>query len=169
MTLKKNKREIPTCFLDTKNRQICSTKFGFGDNNCLLLSYVPKKGKNVMMLSTMHTQGDIDPNSGHKKLPEVISFYNMSKGGVDVVDELKGEYSVSRNSHRWPLTVFFSLLNIAGINGQIIYKSNTDIVIPRVISSPETGTGTSGKAKCSYCPKKENRYTVVIVNLYFNN
>ncbi|KAL4089192.1 hypothetical protein QTP88_024253 [Uroleucon formosanum] len=115
-TLKKNKREIPTCFLDTKNRQICSTKFGFGDNNCLLLSYVPKKGKNVMMLSTIHTQGDIDPNSGDKKLPEVISFYNMSKGGVDVVDELKGEYSVSRNSHRWPLTVFFSLLNIAGIN-----------------------------------------------------
>jgi len=205
-TLKKNKREIPTCFLDTKNRQICSTKFGFGDNNCLLLSYVPKKGKNVMMLSTMHTQGDIDPNSGDKKLPEVISFYNMSKGGVDVVDELKGEYSVSRNSHRWPLTVFFSLLNIGGINSQIIYKSNTDIVIPRrkflkqlgkdlckphmvrrqsiptlsiplrqqitrfsgVISSTETGTGTSGKAKCSYCPKKENRYTVVIVNLYFN-
>jgi len=38
-----------------------------------------------------------------------------------------------------------------------------------VISSPETGTGTSGKAKCSYCPKKENRYTVVIVNLYLNN
>jgi len=206
-TLKKNKREIPTCFLDTKNRQICSTKFGFGDNNCLLLSYVPKKGKNVMMLSTMHTQGDIDPNSGDKKLPEVISFYNMSKGGVDVVDELKGEYSVSRNSHRWPLTVFFSLLNIAGINSQIIYKSNTDIVIPRrkflkqlgidlckphmvrrqsiptlsislrqqitrfsgVISTPETGTSTSGKAKCSYCPKKENRYTVVIVNLYINN
>lgn len=166
-----------------------------------------------MMLSTMHTQGDIDPNSGDKKLPEVISFYNMSKGGVDVVDELKGEYSVSRNSHRSSLTVFFSLLNIAGINSQIIYKSNTDIVIPRrkllkqlgrdlckphmvrrqsiptlsiplrqqitrfsgVISSQETGTigttgtGTSGKAKCSYCPKKENRYTVVIVNLYSNN
>jgi len=55
----------------------------------------------------------------------------MSKRGVDVVDELKGEYSVSRNRHRWPLTVFFSLLNIAGINSQIIYKSNTDIVIPR--------------------------------------
>lgn len=192
-TLKKNKREIPTCFLDTKHREICSTKFGFGDNNCLLLSYVPNKGKNVMMLSTMHTQGDIDQNSGNKKLPEVISFYNMSKGGVDVVDELKGEYSVSRNSHRWPLTIFFSLLNIAGINSQIIYKSNTNIVIQRRkflkqlghdlckphlvrrqsiptlsvplkkqitrfsgVSSPETGPGTSGKAKCSFCPKKEN-------------
>lgn len=124
----------------------------------------------------------------------------MSKGGVDVVDELKGEYSVSKNSHRWPLTVFFSLLNIAGINSQIIYKSNTNIIIPRrkflkqlgqelckphlirrqsittlsillrqqitrfsgVISSPESAPNTSGKAKCAYCPKKENRYTVVI-------
>lgn len=81
-----------------------------------------------MMLSTMHTQDDIEQNSGDKKLPEVISFYNMSKGGVN---ELKGEYSILRNSHRWPLTVFFSLLDIAGINSQIIFKSNTDIVIPR--------------------------------------
>ncbi|KAL4089191.1 hypothetical protein QTP88_024252 [Uroleucon formosanum] len=37
-----------------------------------------------------------------------------------------------------------------------------------VISSPETGTGTSGKAKCSYCPKKENRYTVVICAICSN-
>jgi len=66
----------------------------------------------------MHEQGYIDPESVEKK-PEVIMFYNQTKGGVD---ELKGEYSVSRISCRWSLTIFFSLMNIAGINSQIIYR-----------------------------------------------
>ena len=74
----------------------------------------------------MHEQGDIDPESVEKK-PEVIMFYNQTKGGVDVVDELKGEYSVSRISCRWSLTIFFSLMNIAGI----IYRENTEKILSR--------------------------------------
>jgi len=58
-------------------------------------------------------------------------FYNQTKGGVDVVDELKGEYSVSRISCRWSLTIFFSLMNIAGINSQIIYRENTGKILSR--------------------------------------
>lgn len=96
-----------------------------------LVSYVPKKGKNVLLLSTMHNNADIDVESDNLCRPEIISFYNMTKGGVDVVDKLKMEYSVSRNSRRWPLTVFFTLLNIAGINSQIIYKNNTNIIMAR--------------------------------------
>lgn len=89
-----------------------------------------KKNKNVLLISTMHEQGDIDPESVEKK-PEVIMFYNQTKGGVDVVDELKGEYSVSRISCRWSLTIFFSLMNIAGINSQIIYRENTGKILSR--------------------------------------
>lgn len=79
----------------------------------------------------MHNSADIDVESGNRCRPEIISFYNMTEGGVDMVDKLKMEYSVSRNSRRWPLTTFFTLLNIAGINTQIIYKSNTNILMPR--------------------------------------
>lgn len=50
---------------------------------------------------------------------------------MDVVDEKKGEYSVARISCRCPLTVFFSLMNIAGINSQIKYHENTDKIITR--------------------------------------
>ncbi|CAI6376024.1 unnamed protein product [Macrosiphum euphorbiae] len=77
----------------------------------------------------MHNQGVIDTDSGDQNKPEIITFYNSTKGGVDVVDELKGEYSVSRVSCRWPLTILFSLMNIAGINSQIIYRENTGNVI----------------------------------------
>lgn len=46
---------------------------------------------------------------------------------------MKALYSVSRVSCRWPLTLFFSLLNIGGINSFIIYKANTDDIIERRI------------------------------------
>jgi len=40
-TMKKNKAEIPPQFLNSSNRDIGSTIFGFQDN-CNLLSYIPK-------------------------------------------------------------------------------------------------------------------------------
>lgn len=92
-TLRKNKREIPPCFLEIKKRQLNSTMFGYG-TKILLTSYVPKKNKNVLLISTMHDQGFIDPESEEKK-PEVIMYYNSTKGGVDCVDEMKEEYSVA--------------------------------------------------------------------------
>lgn len=79
----------------------------------------------------MHSQGDIGVESGEQRKSEVITFYNTTKGGVDAVDELKAENSVSRISYRWPLTIFFALMNIAGVYSQIIYKANTDTTISR--------------------------------------
>lgn len=93
---------------------------------------MPRKNKNVILVSSVHDQGVINTDSGDQNKPEIITFYNSTKGGVDVVDELKGEYSVSRVScYIWPLTKFFSLMNIVGINSQIIYRENTGNVITR--------------------------------------
>lgn len=75
-------------------------------------------------MSTMHHDGVIDEATGEKNLPEIIGFYNFTKSGVDVVDELSASYDVSRNSRRWPLTVVFSLLNTAAINALVIYREN---------------------------------------------
>lgn len=74
----------------------------------MVTSYIPKKGKNVLVALTMHRQGKIDEDSGDQQKPELITFYNLTKGGVDVVDRMKTEYCVSRISNRWPMTVFFS-------------------------------------------------------------
>lgn len=71
----------------------------------------------------MHHDDEIDELTGK---PEIIMEYNRTKSGVDTVDKMCVAYNVARNSRRWPLTVFFNLLNIAGINSQIIYTMNTD-------------------------------------------
>jgi hypothetical protein len=56
--------------------------------------------------------------------PEIVTFYNATKSGVDVVDKLCATYSVARNTKRWPMTIFYTILNVAAINAQVIYLEN---------------------------------------------
>jgi hypothetical protein len=120
-TMRKSRREIPPEFLSNKRREAKSSVFGFCDN-MLLVSYVPKKYRSVTLLSTMHSSADIDKASGDDKKPEVITFYNVTKAAVDVVDQLCATYSCQRRTRRWPLAVFFALINIAGINSYVLYN-----------------------------------------------
>ncbi|KFM56971.1 hypothetical protein X975_03242, partial [Stegodyphus mimosarum] len=112
-TIRKNKKEIPKEFLPHKSRVVHSSLFGFYEKKIALTSHVPKKGKSVLVLSSFILDDRIDLTAGDLCKPEMIIFYNLTKGGVD---EMCGTYSVSRKSCRWPLTVFFGLLNITGIN-----------------------------------------------------
>lgn len=118
-TMRSNKKEIPREFLPSKSRQVGSTLFGF-QNDISITSYVPKRNKAVILLSTMHDDASIDKETGK---PCVIQDYNQTKCGVDVVDQLGGNYTVSRKTYRWPMSIFYALLNIAGINSQIILAS----------------------------------------------
>ncbi|XP_023212527.1 uncharacterized protein LOC111615331 [Centruroides sculpturatus] len=74
-TLRKNKREIPKEFLDMKNRCNYDSMFGF-TGGITLVSYIPqtKKKKNVVVLSSMHYDNKIDPNSGDKKNQKLLPF-----------------------------------------------------------------------------------------------
>lgn len=126
-TLRKNKKEIPLEFLPNKRREVGSSVFGF-QKDVMIASYVPKKNKSVLLISTMHDDGSINDDTGK---PELIHDYNMTKGGVDTVDQLCGNYSVSRRTKRWPLCIFFQLINISGINSQIIYNRSDTEALPR--------------------------------------
>lgn len=114
-TLRKNKKEIPVDFQPLKNKTTQSSIFGF-QKDIMITSYTPKKNKSVILLSTMHNDASLDDET--KKL-EVIHFYNSTKG----VDQMCGNYSVSRRTRKWPLAIFFQLLNIAGINANILYNN----------------------------------------------
>ncbi|XP_046674842.1 uncharacterized protein LOC124363627 [Homalodisca vitripennis] len=134
-TIRKNKPDLPPEITNITGRAKCSTIFAFGKdpNKCTILSYVPNKKskKNVIMLSTMHSDDTIDESTGEQFKPDIITFYNSTKGGVDVVDRMKGEYSVTRVSNRWPFTVFCGLLNVATINSQIMFNFNTSKKVAR--------------------------------------
>ncbi|UYV69595.1 hypothetical protein LAZ67_6004045 [Cordylochernes scorpioides] len=124
-TLRKNMKEIPKEFLPNRSRPIYSSLFGFNQDKSIV-SYVPKRNKAVMLLSTMHSTPTIDEESGDRLKPEIVTFYNQTKCGVDVMDQMCDTYSVSRRTNRWSLCLFFNVINIAGINSEVIFKALTN-------------------------------------------
>lgn len=67
----------------------------------------------------MHHSKEVDENT---KKPTVILFYNATKGGTDTFDQLCHSYSVTRNTNRWPMRVWFGMMDQSGINAMVLYN-----------------------------------------------
>jgi len=76
----------------------------------------------------MHHSSTIDESTKETKKPEIITFYNCTKGAVDTMDKKTENYTVARKSY----LLFYSILNIAGLNSQIIFQENTKIKMSRL-------------------------------------
>lgn len=128
-TIRRNKPELPTEFTNPAGRKINSSIYGFREE-ATIVSYCPKKGKLVTLLSTMHNDGKND-KSNEKKKPEIILSYNTTKAGVDTMDQMTRCYTVKRMTRRWPLVVFYNMIDVSVLNCFIIWKSITNSTINR--------------------------------------
>lgn len=79
----KNKNKIPAEFLPNKTRPTKPNLYGF-TTDLILVSYIPKKQKAVLLVSSMHHSKCIDPITNK---PEIIMYYNSIKGGVDALEK----------------------------------------------------------------------------------
>jgi len=118
-TLRKNKTQIPVCFQPNKQKAVFSSIFGFSAEKTLV-SYVPKKNKAVILISSEHHLAEV--RDDETKKPEVILFYNKTKGSVDAFDQKIEKYTCRRKSNRWPFTVFMFMLDAAAINAVVLYN-----------------------------------------------
>lgn len=126
-TIRRNKPEVPPSFQGSKAREVHSTKFGFAkDSKIMMASYVPKKGKSVIMLSSAHYNSSIEENPPFK--PQLILDYNKSKGGVDTFDQCVKNYSSKRTTNRWPLALFYWIIDAAGYNSSICYMTKNQTI-----------------------------------------
>ena len=123
-TLKKTKREIPAEFFQTNKSRSLYQCLAF-KSMLFWFDLHQKKNKSVVLVSTMHRDAAVDAEI---KKQEIIHFYNFTKGGVDTVEQLCDNYSMSRRTHQWPLCMFLDLLNIAGVNGQTFYNKTRNSV-----------------------------------------
>ena len=122
-TIRRNKKEIPKELLQTKNRQVNSSVFAFHQEEpCVVVSYLAKKDKNVLLLTSSNFRNTVD-NSTEKRKPHIILEYNLLKGGVDTVDQMLSHFSTKMASRRWPLAVFCNMLDIAALNSYTLWKS----------------------------------------------
>ena len=101
----------------------------YKSENCTLTVYKSKPNVKVLLLSTKHTGIQVEDN--YKRVPEIIAFCNKTKFGVDVVDQILRKYSMKAGSFRWPLQVFFNILDLAAINAWIFCIECTGLKISR--------------------------------------
>jgi len=53
--------------------------------------------------------------------PEIIMHYNATKSGVNILDKLVREYTCTRSTSCWPLTLFLSLIDVACVNAFVLW------------------------------------------------
>ncbi len=112
-TLKKNKKEIPWQFLPHKSKEITSSLFGFSEE-LSSVSYVTKYNKAVLLISTEHHTPKINPLNQNK--PEIIEFYNSTKGAVDAFDQKVEKNTCRRKTNIWTFNVMMYILDAAALN-----------------------------------------------------
>lgn len=104
---------------NSHQRPVESSIFGF-TKDITITSFVPKRNRAVVLVSSMHHTPDVDQNS---KKPEIILFYNSTKFGVDLLDQRCSNYSTGRRTRRWPLAIFYRLLDISASNSYVVFLS----------------------------------------------
>ncbi|CAF0901181.1 unnamed protein product [Adineta steineri] len=100
-------------------KQLHSSWFYFSESSMLLSYQAKEKKKPVIMLSSLHKYPETFDDD--KILPCVIHDYNQTKCGVDVIDQCINHYTVRRITRRWPMIVFYNLIDIATTNAMTVW------------------------------------------------
>ncbi|CAM1324636.1 Uncharacterised protein r2_g3341 [Pycnogonum litorale] len=120
-TVRKNRRFLPSNMQPAKERPVYTTNFAY-HRDATVCSHVPRKNKSVVLLSSMHMTGEVEATQSAK--PEIIKHYNKTKGGVDTMDKMLGEYTVKRRTLRWPMAFFYNMIDVAGLASYIIHREH---------------------------------------------
>lgn len=175
-TVRKQRTFLPTEF--QINNKIVGSKFLFSGKNTLV-HFTDKPGKSVILMSSLHHSPDIEENGK----PEIVNYYNETKAGVDTLDQIIRFFTVRRKSLRWPMTIFYNIIDIVGYNSFVIYSMKypedakkdkwrarrrfllqlaEEIMEEYKVPEPDqkrkklAETATNSRARCSVCPRDKD-------------
>jgi len=117
-TLMKNKAEITALLLTGKQTEVYSSIFGC-TNDLTLVSYVPARKKDVILSSQRHDDTSMVEEEDHK--PKVITHYNATKSGNDILDKLVRENTCTRSTSSRNLELFLSLIAATCVSAFILW------------------------------------------------
>lgn len=95
----------------------------FSTSAATLTANAAKRKKTVYILSSMHSVVQTDNTT--KRKPNTVTLYNTTKCGVDVMDQMVREYTVRRGTRRWPVAVFYNMIDMAALNAHVLYQACT--------------------------------------------
>ncbi|XP_034564255.1 uncharacterized protein LOC117830305 isoform X2 [Notolabrus celidotus] len=118
--MRNSKPELPPKLLRAKEREVFSSLFGF-DKTHTVVSYIPKRGKNVILLSSKHRGKEV--KDGKKKKPVVVTDYNSCKGAVHSLDKAVSKYSCRRKTIKWSCAIFYHIIDVSANNAFVLWNS----------------------------------------------
>ncbi|KAF2878913.1 hypothetical protein ILUMI_27258 [Ignelater luminosus] len=123
--MNRSRRDIPELVKSSRGDLYETVLLKTDNDNCILTVYQAKPNKNVLLLSTLHTSVTINTDEKKKK-PETVLYYSDTKYGVDVANQMAGKDTVKASSRRWPVHIFYNILDFAAINAYIYTKKSQD-------------------------------------------
>ncbi|XP_051802911.1 uncharacterized protein LOC127533589 [Acanthochromis polyacanthus] len=120
-TLNKIRREIPPSAREIKQSEFSTQVFSTTD--ATLTVYAASRKKTVYVMSSMHSV--IQTEDSRKRKPSTITQYNSTKCGVDAMDQMVRQYSVRAGTRRWPVSVFYNMVDMAALNAHVLYQACT--------------------------------------------
>ena len=116
-TLRGNRALLPKEMTTSTGRQPGSTKICHR-NDVQLVSFCPKQKKVVLVASSQHKVPLVDSIT---LKPEVVLYYNSTKGGIDVCDAITESTTCQAAMRRWQVRVLLYLLSVTGLNSYHIF------------------------------------------------
>ncbi|CAM4665764.1 unnamed protein product [Leuciscus chuanchicus] len=150
-TVNKIRREIPQSARQTDRNEF--TTQVFSTTAATLTAYAPKRKKTVYILSSMHSV--IQTENTTKRKPNTITLYNTTKCGVDVMDQMVREYTVRTGTRRWPVAVFYNMIDMAALNEHVLYQACTGRQERRVDFLLELARELANSHMCAKKARKE--------------
>ena len=115
-----------------EGREEKSTIYAYQSNgDSLLVSYVDKNKagkKNIVVLTTMHTSVSVTKDQRVK--PNVHTFYDQTKRGVDVVDLVSIHNTSKMKNWRWPINALAFVLDTVCTNANTILAESSNPATP---------------------------------------
>ena len=71
-------------------------------------------------MSTIHLS---KKEVGSETKPEVIMYDTSAKGTFDTIDQLARSYNTKRMTRRWPMAIFYNMVDISALNALVVYLS----------------------------------------------
>ncbi|XP_050078648.1 uncharacterized protein LOC126565505 [Anopheles maculipalpis] len=126
--VKKTYQDIPKAFVSNRGRSEQSILAAYHET-VTLVSYITRR-KDVMLLMSSFTEADPeeteepDENQRQVRLLQLTELYNQTKNTIGTIQQMCTMYDVSRCTRRWPMAMFFNLMNLCAFNAWCIYQLN---------------------------------------------
>jgi hypothetical protein len=154
-TISRTRREIPAVLAMERATLYETTLLRNGDGATLTV-YQGKINKNVLLLSTLHSTADIKTN--YKKLPDTVQLYSKTKCRANIFYQMARRYSTRAAARRWPVHVFYNILDLVAMNAWIIYSGVTRKEMSRhaILHQLALELQEVYKGKCEFIIPKHN-------------